>query len=229
MRSSSRSRLTIYVLAILIALLASGCQVIDRFTNADEACVTPLYAFADTFDDPTLCGWAQFDSAGASAEISDSVMRIAVSNNGQLAWSNPGRDFSDAIINVAAIPSSGPQNNAYGIVCRYTDPQNFYVFVISADGYYAIGKYDNLSPEIQYLTGEAPYYYQISDAIRQGPSANQIEARCVGNELTLFANGELLTTVRDVTHTTGDVGVTAGSFELGTVIVEFDDFSVVTP
>lgn len=223
-----RMRIAIGV-GLLLVLTMSGCQVVERFTTPEDACISEIGGFVDTFDDPALCGWAQFDSGGASAAIENGVMRIDVSNNGQLAWSNPGRQFDDVVIEVAAIPVSGPDNNAYGVICRYTDLQNFYVFLVSADGYYAIGKYDSQWAEIQYLTGEAPNYYQPSTAIRQGQANNNLLVRCVGNELTLFANGELLASVQDNSHTTGDVGVTGGSFELGTVAVEFDDFRAAAP
>lgn len=224
------SNVRIFVgIGLLLALVLSGCQVVDRFTTPEDACISEIGGFVDTFDDPTLCGWAQFDSGGATAEIDDGVMRVSVSNNGQLAWSNPGRQFDNVVMETVAIPVSGPPNNAYGLICRYTDTQNFYVFLISADGYYAIGKYDNQSPEIQYLTGEAPYFYLPSTAIRQGQARNNLLARCVDDELTLFANGELIASVQDSTHTTGDIGVTGGSFELGTVVIEFDDFKATAP
>ena len=216
------------MLSVLV-VLSAGCQVVDRFTNPEDPCVSDTYVFSDDFEDAALCGWAQYDSAGTTARIEDGVMRVSVGNNGQMAWSNPGGEFTDTIIQVDATPVSGPENNAYGLICRYVDAENFYVFVVSSDGYYAIGKYVDGIPQIQYLTGEAPYYYEASDAIRTGTASNRIEARCIGDQLTLFANNQLLTSVQDGSLTAGDIGVTAGSFELGTVEVEFDNLIVEAP
>lgn len=216
------------LLAVLVPAL-SACSVADRIFNPTDPCTDDLFAFADAFDEPGACGWTVYQGAGAASEIEDGVLRLTVGSNGQLAWANTGRSFGDVVINVDAAPVSGPADNAYGIVCRYLNPQNFYVFVISSDGFYAVGKYSDASPEIEYLTGEAPLHYVPSDAINTGLSGNQIEARCVADQLSLFANGELLVVVEDGTHRAGDIGVAAGSFDMGTVVVEFDNFTVQTP
>ena len=63
-----------------------------------------------------------------------------------------------------------PDNNAYGVICRYTDLQNFYVFLVSADGYYAIGKYDSQSAENPVFNRRSTEWISTFDltAIRQG-------------------------------------------------------------
>jgi hypothetical protein len=155
------------------------------------------------------------------------VFRISASQPGQIWWSNPDRNFDDVIVSVEARQMSGPNDNAYGVICRYQSVENFYVFLISGDGYYAIGKYQSGSNQVTYLTGEGQY--QFSDAINQGVATNQIRASCVGNELTLVVNGLPLATVTDPTFVTGDIGLGVSTFELGTIVVEFDNMRVFAP
>ncbi|MCB8946343.1 MAG: hypothetical protein H6658_21575, partial [Ardenticatenaceae bacterium] len=108
-------------------------------------------------------------------------------------------------------------------------PENFYVFLISGDGYYAIGKYQSGSDTILYLTGDGEYHYIFSDAINQGIATNQLRVGCVGNELSLAVNGLPLVTVTDPTFVTGDMGLGVSAFELGTAVIEFDNIQVIAP
>jgi len=183
--------------------------------------------FADDFSGEQTCGWALYNRGGAVTEIVDGVLRISTSQPGQVRWTNPGRSFDDVIITTQARQVSGPNNNAYGVICRYQNEENFYVFLIGGDGYYAIGKYTSESPTVTYLTENGEY--QFADAINQGLATNQIRVGCVGNELSLAVNGIPLVTVTDPTFVIGDVGLAASTLEPGTAVVEFDDFRAVAP
>ena len=57
-------------------------------------------------------------------------------------WSTPHKDFSDVRIEVDAGKIAGPDENRIGLICRYTGNQ-YYFFVISSDGYYGIGIFNN--------------------------------------------------------------------------------------
>jgi len=183
--------------------------------------------FADDFGGEQDCGWALYNRGGAVTEITDGVLRISTSQPGQVRWTNPGRSLDDVIITTQARQVSGPNNNAYGVICRYQNEENFYIFLIGGDGYYAIGKYTSDSPTVTYLTENGEY--QFSDAINQGLATNQIRVGCVGNELSLSVNGLPLVTVTDPTFVIGDVGVATSTLEPGTAVVEFDDFRAVAP
>lgn len=181
----------------------------------------------DDFDETKDCGWVLFNGRGVTEEIGEGVLRISNSSSGELAWTNAGRNFDDVIINVQANQVGGPDDNAYGVICRYQNEENFYVFLISGDGHFAIGKYQSGSPQIQYLSGGGEYVF--SDAINQGSSRNDIRASCIGNELSLSANGIPLETVTDPTFVTGDIGLGASTFQPGTAVIEFDSIRVIAP
>jgi hypothetical protein len=205
-------------------LLLSACALGD---SGADACVGQGILFQDDFSGEQDCGWVLYNRGGTVVTIEDEVFRISASQPGQIWWSNPDRNFDDVIVSVEARQMSGPNDNAYGVICRYQSVENFYVFLISGDGYYAIGKYQSGSNQVTYLTGEGQY--QFSDAINQGVATNQIRASCVGNELTLVVNGLPLATVTDPTFVTGDIGLGVSTFELGTIVVEFDNMRVFAP
>jgi len=211
---------------ILLTLLFSGCSLTGQ---SEDACDTGGSLFFDDFSGEQDCGWREYNQSGAVVGINEEngVLEMSTSQPGQIWWTNPGREFDDVIITAKATQVSGPDNNAYGLICRYQDENNFYVFLISGDGYYAIGKYQTGADQIVYLTENQEYIF--SEAVQQGASLNDMRAGCIGNELSLQVNGVPLVTVTDPTFVRGDVGVALSTLELGTAVVQFDDFRVLQP
>jgi hypothetical protein len=181
----------------------------------------------DDFEGEKECGWILYEGRGVTSRIEDGVLRISNSLSGEIAWANAGRDIDDAIITVETVQAGGSDDNAFGVICRYQNPENFYVFLISGDGHYAIGKYQSGSPQVQYLSGEGQYTF--SEVINQGEARNEIRASCVGNELSLSVNGVPLETVSDPTFVIGDIGLGASTFQPGTTVIEFDNLRVFAP
>lgn len=210
------------VVSLLMLTLLAACQ-----NNEPDACDEGGTLFNDEFEGETECGWALYSRDGAASEIGDGVLRLTASQPGQIWWTNPGRRFDDLIVSAEVEHVSGPQDNAYGVICRYQSSENFYVFLISSDGYYAIGKYQSGSEQVEYLSGEGEYV--ASEAINQGQARNSIRASCIGNELTLTVNGELLATVTDSTFVTGDIGLSVSTFEPGSLVVSYDNVRVLAP
>lgn len=215
-------RLSGLLVLLLLAFLLGACQE----TGADP-CNPGGALLADDFSGAQNCGWALYSRSGATVEIAEGALTITSSQPGQIWWTNPGREFADSIITVDAQKVSGPDDNAYGVICRYQDALNYYVFLISSDGYYAIGRYVSGSNQIQYLTGGGQYV--ASEVINQGTGLNQIQAACVGTQLTLTVNGVELASVTDTTFGSGDIGLAASPFQPGTLTVQFTNFRATVP
>lgn len=211
---------------LALLLLLSACSL-DLTGGAPDTCDAEGVLFQDDFSGEQNCGWVEYNRGGAVVGIADGMLSIQTSQPGQLWWTNPGRSFDDVIISVSAQQVSGPNDNAYGVICRYQDEQNFYIFLISGDGYYAIGKYQSGGDGVQYLTENGQFVE--SQAINQGTVSNQIQASCVGDELRLAVNGVPLLEVTDPTFVNGDVGLGVSTFQPGTAVVNFDDMRVTAP
>lgn len=207
---------------LLLVVLLAACQ-----GSGPQPCDEGGTLFNDNFAEERDCGWALYNRSGAEATIEEEALRLTTSQPGQLWWTNPGRNFDDVIITADAAPVEGPMDNAYGLICRYQSADNFYVFLISSDGYYAIGKYQSGSNQITYLNEEGQY--TEADAINQGTDRNNLRVTCVRDELSLTVNGVLLATVSDPTFVTGDVGVAASTFEPGALTVAYDNVRVIAP
>ncbi|MCA9900682.1 MAG: hypothetical protein H6654_13540 [Ardenticatenaceae bacterium] len=216
----------IRLLLIMLTLLSlAACSLAGGSTI--DPCNENGALLQDNFAGEQSCGWREYNQGGAVVEIAEGTLNISTSQTGQIWWTNVGRDFSDVIVTVQARQTSGPNNNAYGVLCRYQDENNFYIFLISGDGYYAIGKYQTGEEQITYLTPNQEYVF--SDLINQGVATNLLRVSCVGNELSLSVNGLPLVTVTDSSFAGGDVGLGVSTLEPGTAVVQFDDLLVLAP
>ena len=213
------------LLLLCITTALAACSIVSGPTT--DPCDDNGALLRDDFSGEQSCGWRQYNQGGAVVEIADGNLSISTSQTGQIWWTNAGRDFSDVIVTVQARQTSGPNNNAYGVLCRYQDENNFYIFLISGDGYYAIGKYQTGEQQITYLTPNQEYVF--SDLINQGVATNLLRVSCIGNELSLSVNGLPLVTVTDDSFAGDDVGLGVSTLEPGTAVVQFDDLLVLAP
>lgn len=216
-----------FALAYLFALALGLVACLPEAATGPDPCDVNGALFSDDFEGERDCGWQLYSGTGVSSEIDGGVLRISNSLSGEITWANAGQNFDDVVISVQAQQVGGPDDNAYGVICRYQSPENFYVFLISGDGNYAIGKYQSGSPQIEYLSGEGQYVF--SEEINQGVATNEFRASCIGNELALSVNGAPLATVTDPTFVTGDIGLGASAFQPGTAVIEFDNIRVSSP
>lgn len=169
-------------------------------------------------------GWKTWIEDGSYVKYEGEGLHFFVGKPNYDFWSRPGYRFSDVIIEVEAIKIDGPDNNAYGVICRMVDEKNYYAFIISSDGYAGILKVKD--GVYQLLNNETLDY---STSIVQSEAMNKITAGCVGNQLTMKINSEDVFSLSDPDFTLGDVGLMAGSYgEPGTNIF-FDNLIVFQP
>lgn len=212
------------LISLLVGLLASCAAG----TTEPDACDDPPdILFFDDFNGEQNCGWATYNRGGGIAAIENASMQISVNQPGQIWWTNPSRQFDDVVLRTEARQVSGPNDNAYGLICRYQNEENFYAFLVSGDGYYSIAKFQSGNDNVVYLTENGQF--QPSEAIHQGIATNELEASCIGNQLSLSVNGSPLVTVEDPTFVTGDIGVAASTLQAGTGVIEFDNVQVTPP
>lgn len=136
----------------------------------------------------------------------------------------PGLHFTNIHLEVDATKIGGPDDNHYGVVCRYQDQGNFYFYEISSDGYYATGKFKDGQMSLIGMT-----QMQSSDLIHQGENTNYLRADCIGDMLTFYVNDKLIATLKDSDFKDGDVGLIAGTLESPEADILFDNFIVRSP
>jgi hypothetical protein len=224
----AKSRLFMIIIVLLLAALA--CQVPNLTggqtdpTAAPGSTPSPKALFSDDFSDSSS-GWDRVEDEEGTNDYDQDGYRILVNKANWYFWSNPGLQFTDVVIDVDAKKIAGPDENDYGIICRYKDEQNFYFFTVGSDGYFAISKILNGEES---LVGMDKMQFNDS-AIKLADASNHLTAECVGDRLTLTVNGTVLADVKDADHTSGDVGLIAGTYDTTGVDVLFDNFVVTRP
>jgi len=195
----------------------SGCAGIDGGQGV---------LLQEGFDDPGS-GWGIERQPEFERGYSGGAYFIQLYVPNWFVWTTPDRSFGDVIVEVDVQPTSDSPSGHFGLLCRHTDWDNFYYFAISADGYYGIFRRVG-GGSLELVTGDGRGM-SFSPAIKTGGEVNSVMAVCRGDQLTFYANGELLESVIDDALRRGDVGLGAGSDEAGAVRVQFDNLLVTRP
>ena len=213
---------------LLILILTSGvltaCTSDTALLRAFKPAAPGDILYIDDFSNQRS-GWGMMDRAGGDIEIKYGGMLFTINLPNFMFWSITGGDYTDAHVEVDAVLVEGSVDDAFGVICRYRDEDNFYGFMISHDGYYGIFKYLDGAMVMATEDGKLGY----SEDIRQGGAVNHIMAVCQGNTLSLIVNESTLAVVVDESFLKGKVGLLAGSYSKPSVTVLFDNFKVVQP
>ena len=188
----------------------------------------PNILFKDDFSQ-TTSGWDVHVGSEETTNYDAGQYLIAVEQASVDVWAQARLDLTGLTLEVDATYAAGPVNNEYGVLCRYTregDQSRFYFFLISSDGYYAMGKVVKNQRTILNPTGD----WQPAAAIQTDLDAvNHLSAACHGGHLSFSVNGTLLGEFDDAELTHGDIGLIAGTFDEPGVKIHFDNVVVKKP
>ena len=208
-------KLFVLTICLLMAILPACSKA------QSQAPANALYF--DNFSN-TNSGWTTFNTANGVGEYADGGFHILVNKPATLLISSPGKDFAgDVSIEVDAHKIGGSNDNYYGVVCHYKDPNNYYLFMITSDGFAGIamwkgGEYRLISPGVKFVK---------MDGIKLGKATNHIRVDCIGEKLTLYANGKQVSLAYDHNLTGGGVGIAVLSSKLeASTDISFDNFTV---
>jgi len=169
-------------------------------------------------------GWPTRHTSRAILEYEEDHYTMLVLAPHASLWSTPGLQVGAARIEVDALHISGPDDNFYGLVCRYQDDSNFAFLIASSDGFAGIGEYRQ--DERRLLSGGAML---PAEPIAPRGYSNHLTAECLDDTLRLYINGLLVAEAPTDGPRSGDVGLITGSYADPGVEIVFDNFSVQVP
>lgn len=225
------------VLLALLTLLAASlaCSLFSQgASNGGGSADTSKVIFKDDFSSSSS-GWDQVrDSDGITDYEKEAyqiqINTIGVNGNGMSYWASPGLASqmpADLKIEVDATMVGGPEDNDFGVICRYTtqnDTPSFYQFMATSDGYVGIMLVSGSDQTI--ISAEK---LEPSDLVKKGQASNHLRADCIGNTLTLYVNGKKAASATDSKLTGGDIGLIAGTYSAPGTDIMFDNFVVSKP
>jgi hypothetical protein len=143
--------------------------------------------YATTFDG-TMPDWEQDERGDFSHQVVAGAMQIVANADdvGPYSAITPYFDAFNMQVEAEIVSGdfSGGNNNAFGVIFRLFDRSNYYLFLISGDGFYRVqrvteGRLTELST------------WNPSDAIDIGPGAkNTLRVTGLDDTFTFFINGE---------------------------------------
>lgn len=173
----------------------------------------------DDFSDKTS-GWPEFsDADGEWAHYEKGEYHILTrQTGGWFTHVERPEVFSDFILEVEARQVEGPDNNAYGLMCRYKDDSSYYI-LISGDGSYLVAKQ---------ARGESALIkdWTALPAIRRGNSTNNLKVVAEGSHIALFINDKHVASFEDTSLAEGQIGLIAGAIKEPDVHIAFDNLKV---
>ncbi|MDP2994406.1 MAG: hypothetical protein Q8N46_04700 [Anaerolineales bacterium] len=205
---------------LFLVIFLTACQsslIAELVTQSGQA------LYHDDFSNPAN-GWLQTVSTNGTLGYADGAYHMLVQSAGYDLRAVSGQTYGDVQIEADATRLAGPVSNRLGLICRFQDMDNYYFFIISSDGYYAIGKIKNGAAS---LLGQEMMAY--SAAIVQGSAPNRLRFDCIGNTLTGTVNGQVIAITNDADFSGGDAGLITGAFDETGVEVSFDNFMVYKP
>ncbi|MGC9400333.1 MAG: hypothetical protein ACP5HM_14520 [Anaerolineae bacterium] len=212
-----RWRLSIAVL-LMLTLGWASCTTPEPTTTP----LPPDVLLSDDFS--TNNGtWTLFNTPEGAAYIQQGELFLEDRGQSVGVYSQlvKGR-WDNVVIGTRLRHVEGAQNNWMGVICRLQDEENYYLFAISADGYYLVLKTEDGLPTA--LVGPKP-----GDAVAPGLETNTLEAHCEGERLSLFVNGEQLTSVEDTGFERGAIALFADGIAGRQTTVAFDTLVIAKP
>ena len=203
--------------AVTIFLMTSCGITIRPYQSGDVLLM-------DDFEDHKQNWEIYQDTDGSAVSFYKNGLVFLVEDEQKNQISTISHIYTDAEISITAEKISGPDNNFFGVICRYTDAGNYYGLIISSDGYYGIYKVENGIYDL--LSSENMQY---SGIIKQGEDTNIIKAVCAGNTLSLSVNGNQLAVVENSALSEGKIGLITGTYEQSGSTVLFDNLAVTYP
>jgi len=176
--------------------------------------------YADDFSDAQT-GWPEAQGAQDAFYYRDGRYVIEINTKNYFRPISGGENLQDVVITVDTRVESSSGDGDYGVMCRYADTENFYMFEITQDAYYAI--YMMVNGEWYPLRDYtySPSLENVTDAV--------FKVSCIGDTLTFAVNDVLLGAVNDSTIPAGDYGIFAGTFDQAGNTISFDNLKVQLP
>jgi serine/threonine protein kinase len=200
------------------------------FTPTLDITATALNAlgkilFEDDFG--TSNRWKTGTNKDTSIEYLGDALNFQIFNEDAFAWSKPNDEYYENIhLEVTIINYGTDPHTAIGFMCnRQSDEDSYHFFAMTPSGYIIIGRSEAGERDYILTDGED---WEYSNIIPEEASSYRIGLDCSNDgTLTVYVNGEMLTSVVDDYYTGGGVGLlawSAGNF--AKIDISFDDFLI---
>lgn len=141
---------------------------------------------------------------------------------------NPtGTTFTNLYLEATIRTGECSGSDHYGLIFRVpevTEPDQGYLFGVTCDGRYSLRRWNGevgTKGEMKWLVN-----WTANSAIVSGANkTNRLGVMMVGSRLLLYANGSLITEIKDSTYSSGNFGLFVGSDNTEDLTIQVDEMS----
>ena len=198
--------------------VATPTQSGGGLTSSDPLSPEGRLLLQENFDDPDTSELGNAEDSFARYLFVDGTYQMQVKQPERLAWSIVGGSYRDLRISVESRITPADPVAAVGLIFHYQDENNFYLYSITNDGFYAL----ELLMNNQWITLIDWTPSELID-----PNNNLLSIATSGDRIHLYVNGSLLETTRDDSFTVGSVGIGLTSLAATPATVNFDNLLIV--
>ena len=198
--------------------VATPTQSSGGLTFSDPLSAEGRLLLQENFDDPDASELSNAENSFARYVFVDGTYQMQVKQPERLAWSIVGGPYRDLRISVESRIAPADSVAAVGLIFHYQDKNNFYLYSITNDGFYAL----ELLMNNQWITLIDWTPSELID-----PGNNLLSIATNGDRIYLYVNGSLLETTRDDSFTAGSVGIGLTSLDAVPATVNFDNLLIV--
>ncbi|HHJ06152.1 MAG TPA: hypothetical protein ENK24_01480, partial [Anaerolineae bacterium] len=199
----------------------SPTQAVALIRTTPLAEANLVLQFEDDFS-ASDSGWDDSFGKSYTKQYGNNKYHIEITTNNLVVWGLANRNAADFDVEVEATLEGGGEANTYGLIFRYVDPNNYYRFDVSGDGYFLLTKFHD--EEWTTLVD-----WTQSDALNQGQATNVLKISAFGPKITIYANGQELARVSDGDFLQGNFGFFASTFADPHIWVSFDNLKLWGP
>jgi len=178
--------------------------------------------FQETWSDPNTTSWWLGVGNAGDAWVEDGQYHILTKRVGTwMYWNNEQGPFGNAQIDIDVKHEAGTDDEAAaGLVFRFQDTGNTYLFLVSVNGYFEVAKW--VANDWTTLNK-----WTTSSAIHAGPASNHLTVIADRTFLTFLVNGTQVADLMDGSFSAGKIGVIVAAYQDGADVVEsFDNLTV---
>ncbi|MHB8629234.1 MAG: family 16 glycoside hydrolase [Aggregatilineales bacterium] len=143
--------------------------------------------YATMFQNPNDADWYQYQGQ-SSVQIAEGTLKVSMDEPGKSIFSQLNYNFNDFDVRVVVADLNGDDPfNEYGILFRYQDLKNYYMFKVLGDGRYHVER--TLNGETLDLSALHP-----APSFALGANhVNDLRVVAIGSQFRFYLNDQLLT------------------------------------
>ncbi len=187
----------------------------------------------DDFSDAAASRLQLAADADARYGLSRKAYFIAASKPLLLSWSLINQSYQDVSIQVDTRLSNGPSSTASGLIFRYQNDRNYYLFNVACNGFYNLELLKDDIPVVLIDWTPSEAIRQLAAQAAAGPgqprpraARNTLRVELQDEHITLFVNGVKLEETIDDTFSRGRVGLALNTFDEGGAMMCFDNLMI---